>query len=551
MAHNLREDLVSLWHTNQETYVALSMDSQSAQDLAENLRQAQEIRDEIKKEAANERMKLGKKQASKETRERLAEAKAACKEIGDLLKEAKQQTRDAHRPALDALSKRLEEEEYAARVKAVHNGLFWGTADAVLANHRTARKEVVKKRMKKLPADMRHHRYDGTGTLFAQVKFANERVDKAAKTIPGSPRRIPALFSQSKHRYANVFRSSVPLSESDWTSFRPTGKPRVQRGVLGLGVLPRAVLDVPVVLHRPIPDDAEITNVSITRRKLANKYVISVNLTCNVPDPGDPGSNSAVMVVLQWNKKHGDAVTVANVADTAHLPPRELVERGIVIETDTDGVYQVVCNISKTKHALGDKYTRLDESWIAPLLRSDATRSGRDRDLNDLRTKIKAQLKSTPALAKELGVSVAEVSSWKAFGRFVRLAQMWPDDAPLKQELMEWQRHDKHLWIYQSNEKDQALACRNDCYKKVAEWLTRDAGMVCISGVDIASLKEKKDEDTYADEASRALIQAVAPGFLRQAIAQAAKKRNVKVQLMGSTEIDTDHLIEAINKKGN
>ena len=72
------------------------------------------------------------------------------------------------------------------------NDLYWATYNDVFRNHKTAVQRIRRQRLEAKPATLRHHRFDGTGTITVQLQ-------RTAAMPPRSPR----LLSDPAGRYHN------------------------------------------------------------------------------------------------------------------------------------------------------------------------------------------------------------------------------------------------------------------------------------------------------------------------------------------------------------
>jgi hypothetical protein len=70
--------------------------------------------------------------------------------------------------------------------------LYWGTYNDVVRNHRTAVQRIRRRRLDGKLATLRHHRFDGTGTITVQLQRS-----------AAMPPRSPQLLSDPAGRYHN------------------------------------------------------------------------------------------------------------------------------------------------------------------------------------------------------------------------------------------------------------------------------------------------------------------------------------------------------------
>jgi hypothetical protein len=100
--------------------------------------------------------------------------------------------------------------------------LYWGTYNFVFANHNTAVQRIRSRRLDGGPANLRHHRFDGTGTIAVQLQ-------RTATTPP----RTPALVADPAGRYRNVL--VLPWNGGQWILLKYHGPPSNSHQLAGNG----------------------------------------------------------------------------------------------------------------------------------------------------------------------------------------------------------------------------------------------------------------------------------------------------------------------------
>ena len=116
------------------------------------------------------------------------------------VKAARQARRDAIAQVKEARAQRLRErtatlvadQKQLYRRYCQDNDLYWATYNDVFRNHKTAVQRIRRQRLQGRPATLRHHRFDGTGTITVQLQ-------RTAAMPPSSPR----LLSDPEGRYRN------------------------------------------------------------------------------------------------------------------------------------------------------------------------------------------------------------------------------------------------------------------------------------------------------------------------------------------------------------
>lgn len=473
-----------------------------------------------------------------EDRRRLADAKKVRKDAKERLKEAKDVAfTSGAKERISEAGKARGEAIKAARRKAAADGLYWGTYnDIVQRRFPAAVKRVKDRRMKGQPAELKFHRFDGTGTLTTQIQ------KQADDPVPG-----PATLASDESQWRNVV-SLMPAQGLracdvyEIVAAQPRGKDR--HWVLRVRISGDAHLTIPVVLHRSIPAEAEIKEVKVSRRRIAGQHRLSVAVVCRVPRADEKVAGEVVDVDFGWasgGKNVGLRVARVSTA-SGKLPPPPADVAELVTSGDWTEVW-------------------FPAAWRDLLGRDDAIHADRDELLNAVREKVVAALKADPEFAEQIGVTASDVVRWRSPGRFAWLARHVAEHnasagasysrhevgvstrTDLAAELEGWRQRDRHLWEYECHERDQVIARRRDAYRKIAAWLADAAKLIVIAELDVAAIRRVPSvaaEDPHLQRHSRRQIQAAAPAELKSAIENAARRRGVKVIYRTTEEISDE-----------
>jgi len=512
LAHDLRNELVAVEYRYRELIDGI-WSSQSAVSVAELA--LADATAAVERAAA---LMLAQRKIDRSTipragaKQALAEARAARREAKLTVKVAKAIDKEAAGPLLaDAKAAR-----YAAitstRAEYVVAGLFWATANDVVQNHDTAAKLVALAWKQGRPARRRTRPWKGTGTITTQVMWQ-----------AGKPARTPGVLASATSPWRNVFRIEPGRSRGEWPG-QPSsgGTVRDDHATVHLRIEKGAeAICLPIVLHRPLPTDGDVAGVQITRRRIAGCYRLSIAITVRLPEPTPALGGVPVSVTFGWAAAGDGAVHVARLGAPFGLgpPPPWLVKHLVAIPasaTDVDVFAPAI--------------------WRLLLARDDSIRGHRDDLLDGLREQV--------ITALDEGVEVRlwpddedllrspVVARWRAPRRFVTLARAWPVEHPMAAMLEAWRLRDRHLWEYESHERDQVIARRRDAYRSVAAWICGQASEILLDYPPVAELRQVPDvneEDEYVARAGRRQVQFAAPGDLRAAIEVAARRRGVKV----------------------
>jgi hypothetical protein len=281
---------------------------------------------------------------------------------------------------------------------------------------------------------------------------------------------------------------------------------------------------IPVAWHRPLPADADVTNVQVTRRRVGSHFrlAVAVSLRTAKPEECGPG-RPAVAVNLGWRSLGDGSYRVATWTASGPLDLTWNEELAPWLLPSATGTYGEV--------VIPTTFGFIDE-------RVQGLQGLRDDKLNLIRAELVSWLEEHPELAERLELSAANVARWRSAGRLAALILRWretpfgDDDAEIRTHLEAWRKQDKHLWEWESNERDQLIARRRDVYRKVAKLLADQAGLLVVEASDLGQLARSPradDADDVQSQKARSQRTMAAPGMLRQCLEQAANKVGVPV----------------------
>lgn len=467
-------------------------------------------------------------------------AKAEAKELLD------GQLRDAR----DARSA----ERVAARKEAVDAGLFWATATDVLDKAKTAEKLVSNAWKAGRQAGRRFRRFDGSGTITTQVMWQN-----------GMPRLTPEYLASPKSARRNVFTLTPYISEA---AFK-----RSTKGVVRLQVAAGKgnTIEIPVQIHRPLPDDSKVCRVQLSRFRIGTQIRHAVCITVDISDPVRKETGLPFTVITGWSTvpdSHG-AIRVARVAspfmdvtDPLVPPPADIQD--IIVpghNEDGSGYLDVI-------HPA---------AWRRLAERSQRIRGYRDSMIDLLRPHIAAYLRANTEFAEQVGVTPADVERWRSARRFSWLAMQWPEGHVLDEEIHAelyhrlvdvnyhgksaetrlakreareaklkdrstmalWRLRDRHLEDYAAHETAQLLARRKHKWRVLVAWIGGMASDIVLDAPNVAVLRQTpatEEGDSHMAKASRAQIQIAAPGELAALFRLGSARRGIPVTDVRSEE---------------
>ncbi|WP_166345166.1 hypothetical protein [Phytoactinopolyspora limicola] len=517
LAHELRNDLVRIERDHADAKARVWMEHPQIAAAQAAVDTAKTAVDEAEERARGERQRLRSTKISGALRDELRDLRARRKAAREDLAAARQE----HWPAMQARFAALQTERraaikdlyrvYCATSNPEARGLYWATHNHVVARHDTAVQQVEAKRKRGEAAELRFHRWDGTGTLAVQLQRQ-----------AGDPARSPELIASGEGQWRGVFQLR-PWADPAIAP-RPRGKDRDGDITMALGG--GRTLTLPVRVHRFIPADADITDVQLTRERVGPHYRLHVSVSVRLPHPDVPQTRRATAAVRLANQSSAAGILVARIAASVALPPapRDLADVVRVSGRSAD--------------------VHVPDTWRALWRRDDDIRSIRDDRMEALREAVIAALTEDPTLGQQVGVPpwargdedgplrASVVAQWRAPRKFVWLARQWPAGHELAGQLEQWRHRDRHLWTFEAHERDALVAKRRDAYRKVAAWLCDVASEIALDGTDLAAARRVPDvssEDKHGARGARRLAAFAAPGELRQAIENAARRRGISV----------------------
>lgn len=392
------------------------------------------------------------------------------------------------------------------------SGLYWGTYNAVFTAAEKANKTSVGKPSFK--------RWTGEGTLSVQVQ-------KTAANAESLPQSIEALFD-GEHKLLRI----DPVDPRAWDPDVPKGeRKRLSRTKLWFRVASDekkkpVFAEFPLILHRRIPEEAQITNASITRRKHANHGKWTLQLTLTVPDPvhrpvAEVLTGRGIAFDFSWRSKQAKDLRAAYWIDTDG-------NRGefLLPSTIRDGI----------RHAR-------------------AIRGIRDQLLNEVKAALLEDLRDRDKLDSELREDVHHLSVWRSPQKLARLWYQHKDKLlPLLSHqpsllvgthvskypsyLERWVHQDRHLWQYEVGTQSRCIGHRNAIYANVASRLVQEYDYIILEDLKVASWAKKPNPEEKVDlpadlasldSSSRSQRVEVAPGYLKETIKKTGARAGVPV----------------------
>ncbi len=537
LAHDLREDLVTL-QLDQETAIKDVWSSYPAVAAAEAaLAEAEATAEAAAGKVRDERIKQRTKRVKGPAADALREARAAVKDCRQRRRDAIAAVREDAKSRLDCLAESLKHAQKALYADYVQGrGLYWATFNDVRQQHQTAVKRMRQARAAGKPASMRHHRFDGSGTIAVQLQREG-----------GEPARAPARIADgAAGKWRNVLHLPGWVDPGEWEQMtraeqraagRVTARLRIGRHPTDDGDLTDTWVDVPIQVHRQLPADADITGARLTFRRIAGSMRASLSVTAKIADPEPVSDGPMVAIHLGW-RHHEDGATGHTTAATwrATAPVDVPEHLRPFLHSESGHMHGTI---------------RLPDRVSARVALADEIRSGRDLALEEVKASLADWLTTHgpvphPTRDNE-ELTAAVVARWRAPGRFAVLARAWrsappPHGEEIAAALEAWRAGDKAAWERQEHGRQRALGHRDDIYRQIAATLARQTGAVVLddtSVAQIAALPNDLPNDVAQQIGRRRTV--AAPGGLRAAIVSACAREGVAVVAVPAAGLSRIH----------
>jgi transposase/ribosomal protein S15P/S13E len=435
-----------------------------------------ELREHIK--AQRKRQRKGKVSVDG-SKEEIAALISKRKPLYDELKTYKAEVKIAIKPLLHKL-----DSEHKAKIKSLRQeyaakGLYWGNYNAVLDSYLTARSRAMKE-----GAELRFHRFERSGRWTCQIQGGM---------------RIADAFSLADNRF-----QIDPVAPEAWTHPSRNERRRLCRTKARIRIESTddrqpVWLELPIVMHRPIPSDCLIKSVSISAKKVGNRsrWFLNVTVVTNGTAAATDQTGKVVAIDVGWRRK------------------REGLRVGYWV--DSDGHKGEIL---------------LDESFLQTDDRLAKLQQNRDNNFNLAKEKLLQWLSSKTGdngeVPEWLLESTKYLNQWRACAKLAALVLHWRDnrfdgDGDICDWLEKWRKQDKHLWTWQANLREKMMGRRLDQFRVLASNLVKKYDVIILEDFDLRKVKTKKnpEEGVDVDSAIRNVSKIASVSALRNEIFRA------------------------------
>jgi hypothetical protein len=323
----------------------------------------------------------------------------------------------------------------AVKKAQADSGLYWCNYDDVIQAYERARKQA------RNGAALRGRQWDGTGKV--AVRFQT-----------GLP--AAAVFAQDTRLQID------PIDAAAWSDPRRSARRRLSRSTarIRIGTVKRGEpiwLELPIVVHRPLPDDGLVRAASAVRERIGGRWRWRLLLTVERRSEVESRRGPAVAVDVGWWPSDGE-LRVASWED-------ECGEHGeLVLAKD-----------------LLSRFQKIDE-----------LKSERARRANEIRSFLIDWSRRTV---------VPEWMDWEAArgaATLLRALEQWQNsrfdgDMAAFDAAAEWRRRHRHFKVWEEHLRDQTLRRRRDLYRQFVAALVARHGTVFVEDADLRAAARRGD----------------------------------------------------------
>ena len=359
------------------------------------------------------------------------------------------------------------------------------------------------------------HQFTAAGMFWGQrnlVQYAHDQ----RRTTWGEDVRIPDGWGlvgtqlQKKLPVADVASSPIVRLTAERPVPGRHGKPRPRLRVrIGQH---DGVAEWPIVLHRPLPEGALISHVTVTREQVGRQTRWSAHFTLDLPDPAQTAGDGglAVAVVPRFARdREADGLCAADVATTTGERVRYLLHPAIVGGLD----------------------------------RAESLQGIRDTRRDVILTAVSAWM-PTASLPAEWPRQIAR---WESCDRLRAFVMGWwrahrvAGDDEVYRAAQAWAYQDEHLWDYAAHARRGAIDRRTHDYRVWAAQLAEQYEVVVLPKTNYARMARRPSEperDGLSRAAGHQRMMA-APGLLRSLLVSAFESRGRRVLLSPHQDAET------------
>ena len=511
-----QEGVDALWKANRLWNELVEIHNRNAEDLErarrkaddDYARRAAELDDlerRIDKAYDDKRTARMEAQTRSSSHPLIAKANDAIDALKDRRKRLWAELKPLRARADENVDKRALNDTFKEQVKAAlrtrnTDGLDSVTAGEVRRNFLEARNRVFKTPRSRL----RFHRFDGTGSRF--YRFRDRTSGAATDGVPFNyfPRRGEGddrAFILEPGRPHGRRRAGAAVPR--WRLRAKVAGGRARAG--------KVYAHFDIVMHRPIPEGAQINNAKLVRRRVGDRFKYMVCFSVRVAEAEPVGERrDAIGVDIGFRRTPGGAIRTAAIAGTPDGFDSRIVEL-------PEGFTRRVDRVEALQSALDDSAGRLGKA-LKPLLKGGAVLAEDHPRYRTLRS-----VTATPVNRSVSFETAYKLSSW--FGK--KEPETLP--AAIQEKLVAWRERYADDYREMHNLRKKNFGWRKERYRIVARELVAHGLPIGVERIDLSVFAEAKDRDNELSDTARRQRTLVAPSEFLGAIRNAAEREGVPV----------------------
>jgi len=283
----------------------------------------------------------------------------------------------------------------------------------------------------------------------------------------------------------------------------------------------------PMVMHRPLPEGARIKVATVSCRRDGHRERWTCEITLDtLPVAPHSGSRLAVGVDLGW-RAFGDELRVCYWCG----------------EDGAEGELRLDAAVTQRPERPANQHrrsVRTSFGTMQQLTKASELRAQRDINFNAARDALVAWLRTAemPEWMRALTVkrgetppsqaqALAYLVQWRAPARLGRLRWRWLDaridgDTDAFAALSAWEKQDRHLWQWETDQRHQALERRKHLYRNFAAQMAKRYSVLVLEKFNLSKMAKRPDIDEAADsDAAQSQRYRAATSILRDALCNA------------------------------
>jgi len=500
LAHEYYNELIAIERRRRAEYsLCCSMQSEELQDITAMIEACQGTRIDARAEAAQERVKERSRRASND--EIVATIEQANEDLAWLWGErqalvAKEKKRD---PGFVEKISNLDAAAHAAAkdMRGVYSGkgLYWGTYLTIETSIEQAKKSHQ-------PPQFRRG-----GGVSGQIAVQLQKGLSVEQAFGGDQRlQIDPIALGTKGDGSKGEVWDAPRGQRRRLA---RVKARIRAGSEGRSPV---WVEVPIVMHRPLPPGSSIKWARLTVRQVAGHLDYSLQLTVDEPPaklvPVAPKTAVGIDIGWRWQ----DAIRVGYFYDGS----------------GSHGAISLANDV------------------VAAFDHARSLQSIRDRNFDQIKGALQGWLSASQDAPEWLREAARGLHQWRSQGRLASLlvgywkdnercpgwrTQRFQGDDEIYGAVEAWRKQDRHLWEWEVNERRKALARRAEAYKCWAAGIASKYSLVIIEDFDLRSMARQTpvEQNGEYDDLARAQRIVSAPSLMRSALLNACALRGVAV----------------------